>query len=178
MEESIAKIINETINELEKEADAQVIDYTNKKIIDASIAYADSKLDPNCPYSKNEQRKERQFDWCDLSDAFEDGAKWQRNSVWHITAQDPPMSLRLCVIVRDKETPLACNDNVIIAEPRRNKFVTRPYPHYMGYGVKHQGLEEGCSGVTPVYRNCRDKIPFDEVYKWAYFTDLFPINDK
>ena len=175
MADSIAKIINETIDKLEKEADAQVIDSTQQKIFDASIAYADSRLDPNSP--KYIQKKMECFDWCDLADAFEAGAKWQRNSVWHITAQDPPMSLRLCVIVLDKETPLACNDNVIIAEPRRDKFVTRSYPHYMGYGVKHRGLEEGCSGETPVYSNCRDKIPFDEVYKWAYFTDLFPIDN-
>lgn len=175
MADPIEKIFYETLDKLEKEADAQVIGYTQQRIIDASIAYADSRLDPNFP--SHTQLRTKSFDWCDLCNAFEAGAKWQRKNVWHITAQDPPRSLRLCVIVIDKEIPLACGDNVIIAEPRRDKFVTRPYPHYMGYGVKHQGLEVGCSGETPVYRNRRDKIPFDKVYKWAYFTDLFPIDN-
>ena len=50
-------------------------DYISKK----AVEYADSELDPNCPYSKNIQRKELQFDWAAIADAFEAGARWMAN---------------------------------------------------------------------------------------------------
>ena len=45
-----------------------------EKINNASMVYADSKLKGE--YSKNEERKLTSYDWCDLADAFEEGANW------------------------------------------------------------------------------------------------------
>lgn len=52
--------------------------------------YADSKLDKDCPYSKNVQRKERQFDWADIADAFEAGAKWMAKLPPYNAVLSPP----------------------------------------------------------------------------------------
>lgn len=55
-----------------------------------STEYADSKLDKDCPYSKNVQRKERQFDWADIADAFEAGAKWMAKLPPYNAVLSPP----------------------------------------------------------------------------------------
>lgn len=58
-------------------------DFINQK----AIEYADDQLDKDCPYSKNVQRKERQFDWADLANAFEAGAKWMASLPYENTEQ-------------------------------------------------------------------------------------------
>jgi len=55
-----------------------------------STEYADSELDKDCPYSKNVQRKERQFDWADIADAFEAGAKWMAKLPPYNAVLSPP----------------------------------------------------------------------------------------
>lgn len=46
-----------------------------------SIEYADSKLDESSTISIHEQKKMECFDWADLADAFEAGARWMEQEL-------------------------------------------------------------------------------------------------
>ena len=50
-------------------------------IMKKSIEYADSKLDESSTISIHEQKKMECFDWADLADAFESGARWYREEL-------------------------------------------------------------------------------------------------
>ena len=95
--------------------------------------------------------------------------------VWH-DANNVPTKKELCLIMSDSNNGLTLNNvEVVIANPLARRFVTCSYPHKTGKQYTVQG-------ETPVqvdvYHSCRDYIPFSDVDKWAYVSDLFNLNNS
>lgn len=95
--------------------------------------------------------------------------------VWH-DANNVPTKKELCLIMHDSNNGLTLNNvEVVIANPLARRFVTCSYPHKTGKQYTVQG-------ETPiqvdVYHSCRDYIPFSDVDKWAYISDLFNLNNS
>ena len=110
-----------------------------------------------------------------LSDTEEDFGIKNVGTVWH-DANNVPTKKELCLIMSDSNSGLTLNNvEVVIANPLTRRFVTCSYPHKTGKQYTVQG-------ETPiqvdVYHSCRDYIPFSDVDKWAYISDLFNLNNS
>lgn len=110
-----------------------------------------------------------------LSDTEEDFGIKNVGTVWH-DANNVPNKKELCLIMSDSNNGLTLNNvEVVIANPLARRFVTCSYPHKTGKQYTVQG-------ETPiqvdVYHSCRDYIPFSDVDKWAYISDLFNLNNS
>lgn len=110
-----------------------------------------------------------------LSDTEKDFGIKNVGTVWH-DANNVPTKKELCLIMSDSNNGFTLNNvEVVIANPLARRFVTCSYPHKTGKQYTVQG-------ETPiqvdVYHSCRDYIPFSDVDKWAYISDLFNLNNS
>ena len=110
-----------------------------------------------------------------LSDTEKDFGIKNVGTVWH-DANNVPTKKELCLIMLDSNNGLTLNNvEVVIANPLARRFVTCSYPH-------NTGKQYTVQGETPiqvdVYHSCRDYIPFSDVDKWAYISDIFNLNNS
>jgi len=83
----------------------------------------------------------------ELELAFEEGAKWQRNGVWHTANEQPDPNRLLCVCCAD------FRDKIIVIDeykPKEQRFYYEDGENYDYISLEHEGL------------------------RWAYIEDLLP----